>query len=400
MTARDPRRVRRAEVYKAGRPAATLTRNDLGVSFAYEPGYDGPPVAHTLPVGARVDVVGSGLPAFFAGLLPEGRRLNALRRSVKTSADDDLSLLLAIGEDTVGDVAVVPEGQEPVSVTPWVSSLEDLAGLDFSDLLAEAGFVDHVGLAGVQDKVSTGMVTLPLAVGASAGIIKLDPPDYPDAVVNESYFLSLARRLKLPVVGSTLVHDRNGRPGLLVARFDRLAEPGGKMRRLAVEDAGQLLGRYPADKYNVTSEEVTGAAAAACQASAVAVRSCFQQFTFAWLTGNGDLHAKNLSVLMDEHGEWRMAPLYDIPSTLPYGDLSAALTLHGATQGLTRKRFLQFADTIGLPARAAESALEDVLRSTEPMLGELSDGRLPWNDNLRKSIVRQLTRRRTDLLAS
>ena len=43
-------------------------------------------------------------------LLPEGRRLGALRRAVKTSADDELSLLLAVGADAIGDVQVVPSG--------------------------------------------------------------------------------------------------------------------------------------------------------------------------------------------------------------------------------------------------------------------------------------------------
>lgn len=38
---------------------------------------------------------------------------------------------------------------------------------------------------------------------------------------------------------------------------------------------------------------------------------------FAWLTGNGDLHAKNVSVLQ-QAGEWRIAPIYDAPPTVPY----------------------------------------------------------------------------------
>ena len=37
---------------------------------------------------------GRGVPAYFAGLLPEGRRLSGLRRALKTSADDELSLLV------------------------------------------------------------------------------------------------------------------------------------------------------------------------------------------------------------------------------------------------------------------------------------------------------------------
>jgi serine/threonine protein kinase HipA of HipAB toxin-antitoxin module len=56
------------------------------------------------PVGA--------VPPFFAGLLPEGRRLSALRAAVKSSGDDELSLLLAVGGDTVGDIEILPEGAD------------------------------------------------------------------------------------------------------------------------------------------------------------------------------------------------------------------------------------------------------------------------------------------------
>ncbi len=50
------------------------------------------------------------LPPFFSGLLPAGRRLTALRSAVKTSADDELTLLLAVGADTIGDVQILPHG--------------------------------------------------------------------------------------------------------------------------------------------------------------------------------------------------------------------------------------------------------------------------------------------------
>ena len=75
--------VERAIVRKAGHIAATLTRGCDGVTFAYVDGYAGPPVATTLPVDAPPVVTQPGqLPAFFTGLLPEGRRLTALRQSV------------------------------------------------------------------------------------------------------------------------------------------------------------------------------------------------------------------------------------------------------------------------------------------------------------------------------
>jgi len=97
------RNVERADVFKSGARAAILTRTDGGVQFRYLPDWisaGNPPVATTLPVtGDPVLRPGGVLPAYFTGLLPEGRRLGALRRAVKTSADDELTLLLAVGAD-------------------------------------------------------------------------------------------------------------------------------------------------------------------------------------------------------------------------------------------------------------------------------------------------------------
>lgn len=71
--------VTRADVYKAGELAAHLSRLETGsVVFSYSSDWiadGGDPVASTLPVTAE-DIVttGGAVPAFFAGLLPEGRR--------------------------------------------------------------------------------------------------------------------------------------------------------------------------------------------------------------------------------------------------------------------------------------------------------------------------------------
>jgi hypothetical protein len=85
---------------RSGRLAVALPRDAAGLPTTAD------------PVPRR----GGALPAFFTGLLPEGRRLGALRRAVKTSADDELSLLLAVGGDAVGDVQVVPAGALPDTV--------------------------------------------------------------------------------------------------------------------------------------------------------------------------------------------------------------------------------------------------------------------------------------------
>lgn len=89
-------------------------------------------------------------------LLPEGVRLFALKDRTKTSLEDELTLLLAVGHDCVGNVAVVPEGEDPdllpVEPLPY----------DVDDLFARAQAAeDPTGLSGVQEKISSAMLEVP-----------------------------------------------------------------------------------------------------------------------------------------------------------------------------------------------------------------------------------------------
>lgn len=138
------------------------------------------------------------LPPFFTGLLPEGRRLTALRQDVGTSADDEFSLLLAVGTNLIGDVTVVPQGTSPAPASPLIES----EGFSFAALRSDLGMVDRVGLPGVQEKASGAMISLPATIGGVDAIVKLDPPECPHAVENEQHFLTLARGLRQPVVAS------------------------------------------------------------------------------------------------------------------------------------------------------------------------------------------------------
>lgn len=399
----DPRRVAEADVLVDGVLAATLRRRDGIVEFAYLPEHldrGGTPVATTLPLtDAPVRTVGGAVPPFFSGLLPEGRRLTALRSAVKTSADDELSLLLAVGGDPVGNVQILPAGTDPDTPAATDSSPEvtekDWADVDFPDL-AQASGVDPGALAGVQDKVSGRMLTLPLVHGGRFHLLKLDPPEYPHVVENEAFFLGLARtRLRHPVVAAEVVHDREGRSGLLVTRFDRVATGSG-VRRLAVEDAAQLLARYPADKYAVSTEALLSRVGEVAPARLPAVRAVLQQVAWAWLTGNGDLHAKNVSLVRD--AEWRVAPIYDIPSTLPYGDHRLALTVAGRDDSLSRKRFLTLAEGAGLPRRAAERTLDEILTATADLGDRLPDS-FPMPPHVLRDMRRILARRHDALAA-
>ena len=386
-------------MYNRGRLAARLTRVDGGVQFAYLPGHldgAGPAVASTLALDDRPVVTARGaVPPFFAGLLPEGRRLTNLRRAVKTSADDDLSLLVAVGGDPVGDVQVLPRGVEPSEQPALVEVNRSFAEVTFTDVLEQAGVVDPHALAGVQDKASARMLSVPVAQRGRRFILKIDPPEYPHVVVNEAYFIRCARAARFPVVEATVVHDATGRPGLLVSRFDRVLDDTGNAVSLAVEDAAQVLGLYPADKYLVSAETAANALADLCAARVVAARELFRQLCFAWVTGNGDVHAKNLSVLAGPTGEWRVSPAYDLPSTLPYGDSTMALTIGGRSDGLSRRILLALAADLGIPESAAVRVVDAVLAATAGIADDVAAGVVPLPKHRLRTWERSLRHRRS-----
>jgi serine/threonine-protein kinase HipA len=91
-----------------------------------------------------------------------------------------------------------------------------------------------------------------------------------------------------------------------------------------VEDACQVLGRWPGDKYVISTEEAITGLARCCRAPGVAALELYRLLVFAYLSGNGDLHAKNLAILRDDRGEWRVTPAYDLPSSAVYGDRTMA----------------------------------------------------------------------------
>ena len=384
-----------ADVWKAGRLAARLTRTPDGVVFAYADGYDGPAVATTLPV-TRESVLrpGGAVPAYFTGLLPEGRRLGALRRAVKTSADDELSLLLAVGADTIGDVQVVPIGSAPTTAPARVQ-LEPDTPFSFSDLLLDLDLrPDRRGLAGVQPKASTVMINVPATRAGQQYLLKLEPPEYPGLVANEDVFLRAAVLGGLSAAEATVLRDAAQVPGLLVLRFDRPTQAG-QVVHLAAEDGCQVLGRPPADKYTVGYAAVFAALAACCDARPLALRTLLAQLTFAILTGNGDAHAKNFSILAQPDGEWRVSPAYDVPSSQPYGDLTLAMPVNARRTDVSAKDLLALAASLGLPEVAAKRVLQSATERVEAWLPLLAE--LPYDQGKTAKLVRVVKQRRARL---
>ena len=392
--------VERADIYKAGEHAATLVRVPEGVEFRYLPAWletGRAPVATSLPLTSDPFITpGGALPSYFAGLLPEGRRLGVLRRAVKTSADDELTLLLAVGADAVGDVQAVPDGARPAEVPPRIA-IDDINRTTFAELLDELGVqAQRSALPGVQDKTSAAMINLPVSRAGERAILKLNPVgEFPHLVENEAFFLEAARRSGLTVPHHELVADRDGGYGLLVRRFDRVTVDG-RLRALAVEDGCQVTDRPPADKYRLGAARVFAALSSVCDAPAVAGRDFVRQLAFAFLTGNGDAHAKNFSVLQDISGEWRASPVYDVPCSQLYGDNTMALTVGGRTDaGLGADEFVALGTQLEVPERAIRRVLDDLADRADRWLPDLD--RLPFDQGRIRKLRRVIDHRRQRL---
>ncbi|GAA1267614.1 hypothetical protein GCM10009589_21030 [Arthrobacter pascens] len=130
-----------------------------------------------------------------------------------------------------------------------------------------------------------------------------------------------------------------------------------------------------------------------CKAPLVAVRNLYLQFLFAWLTGNGDLHAKNVAVLGGRGKVFSAAPIYDVPCTLLYGDDTMALPLAGKTKNLRSRHWAEFADSIGLPVRAAASANSIALAAAAGIDLDV----LPFGGSVLRGSQRELRFRRAEL---
>lgn len=380
-----------ADVYKGQFPAATLERRRESVFLAYLADYIGDPIARTLPVRAEPYVAPAGqLPAYLTGLLPEGRRLTALRRSLKVSADDELSLLLAVGADTIGDIRVVSAGTAPSEPDPIVDGWEDvdLAALFAHSIDAE---YDRLAIPGVQDKVSGRMVSFPAATGEGPVIIKLNPPEYRDLVRNEAAMLDAAAATGLyRVPAHALVTDAHGNEGLVVTRFDREGS-----RRLPVEDGCQALARYPADKYNLDTIDVISGLSDWCSAPVVARLQLLARFLLSYLVGDGDMHARNLAIYQATSGLWEPTPVYDLVCTALYNDSTLAAPLNGgqSVRELGRRRFIEVAGELGVPPVAVEGMLNRyvpvIAAAAAEGLSSPSFGSFPTRRKVERMLVRR-----------
>ncbi|OCJ63284.1 toxin HipA [Agrobacterium tumefaciens] len=309
--------------------------------------------------------VARALPSFFANLLPEDKLREAMERhhSGSVRAGNDFDLLAALGSDLPGAVRIVPsEGS--------VARNEGL-----TPPRPKARF----SLAGVQMKLSVikntgkgGGLTIPLGDEQGSYIAKFPSTSFPSVSENEFANLALAEAIGMDVPERELVEQSlfEGIPEefetlsdgkvLLVKRFDRVA--GGE--RIHIEDFAQVFGVYPSRKYEGASYHDIAVAIGVAVSSAAALEFV-RRLALAVLTGNGDMHLKNWSLIYYGKGNKpALAPVYDVLSTVPYIPSDAmALSLAGERpfKAMNAQRWKVFAHRARLPEAAVLKAVTETV---------------------------------------
>lgn len=145
---------------------------------------------------------------------------------------------------------------------------------------------------------------------------------------------------------------------LLVRRFDREASGA----RVHMEDFAQVFGRYPSEKYAGAAYHNI-AAALNSGVSFDAAIEFVRRLALTALTGNGDMHLKNWSLLYPGDGRTpTLSPVYDVLSTIPYIPKDGmALSLAGekSFKALTQERWRSFANRSRLPEGAVMTAVAE-----------------------------------------
>ncbi len=398
----DARFVEEAYVFRKDEIIGKLSRTKIGAVFSFTNyGPDAPALSYTMPAAKeKYEIQGYNLHPFFAGLLPEGLRLHAIRQAIKTSEDDLFSLLLASGSDTIGDISL---SYERTATPPRPSTVYSLQEISFEELFSTSilknGPQDDFAVAGVQPKVSAAMISMPVRLKRKHRhyILKLTPKEFPHLIENEAFFMLMAADCGIKVASSALVTDKHLVKGLLVERFDRRYDKAtDTIIKLHQEDACQILDRYPADKYRLSFREIIDGLSRWVSTPIVEVAKLLRLKAFSYLIGNGDLHAKNISVYDDPlTGHTSLTPAYDIVSTYLYGDTKMALMLEGRDDNLKRRDFISCGERFEVRATVVQRLIDEVLMKAQAWIPRF--GEIGFNEKEVHSLQQLVLKRAKDL---
>jgi serine/threonine-protein kinase HipA len=334
---------RQLAVLLGGQVAGTLTQGsggtlELDYDDAYRESVNALPVSLSMPLSDRTHR-GAVVRAFCQGLLPDNETvLERWARDFRVSAGNPFALLSHVGEDCAGAVQFVPADEIEALLEHRGSVLllsDEQIGERLRALRRDpaAWHLDGTGqfsLAGAQAKTALyfgdGHWGEPSGAVPTTHILKPAIAGFDDHDLNEHLCLTAARIIGLRSANSRVLSFA-GERAIVVERYDRVPAARGQVLRIHQEDMCQALGVPPSAKYQSeggpTPEQIIDLLRSEVSPNAVAepeVDRFVDAVALNWLLAGTDAHAKNYSILMVP-GQTRLAPLYDVASSLPYDDM-------------------------------------------------------------------------------
>ncbi len=366
-----------------------------------------PLLSLSLPVSSRRYTQGIVRP-FLDNLLPEGESRKSIARDVHVPERDTYGLIRTLGRDCAGAVVVQPmESAAPPA--PTTTTAEPL-GQDEIDVLVRdlkgaplgVGGRVRISLAGMQEKVvltrmPDGSWGRPVDGTPSTHILKPEVTAFPNTVENEAFCMRVAKHLGLDVafVETTTI---GGRKLIVVERYDRVVATDGTVRRIHQEDFCQATGVAPETKYEGDGGPSLLRIAGILRdfAAPDSLERLLEAVTVNALIGNGDAHAKNLSLLHTGDGALTLAPLYDLMCTLYYGDDRLAMYIDNIhrTNRLTVERIVNEAVRWGMSRDRATEVVVDLLEETPVAIAASRDETQGVPEDIVSTIENQLARLR------
>lgn len=343
-------------IYVGDHLAGHLIREPERYVFEYLAGYDGPAVFLGWDI-AQQHREWKDFPPAFDGLLPEGVLLDQLLAKHKLDKSDKWGQLQAVGRDLTGFVSALPFGDDEAPIGKWtpgkkprrrvaIDPPESALTYTSAELVAYHGKHKlRMSLSGVQPKVSAVFSRkescFKIVETNGSYILKPSPQAFPGAAENEALTMKLAKAagLDVPLCGWLRAKDSAG--VFWIERFDRWGT--GNRNRVRCEDFCQILGVPASWKYLGNLETLARVVREQCSNPRLQLVHLFHRVLFCWISGNGDMHLKNWSLV--ENGSLiELAPAYDLLNTriLINDEEESALSLEDRKSGWDRSLLVDY----------------------------------------------------------
>ncbi|MCY3702110.1 MAG: type II toxin-antitoxin system HipA family toxin [Rhodospirillales bacterium] len=173
----------------------------------------------------------------------------------------------------------------------------------------------------------------------------------------EYAYASMARAAGI-TISECRLHHEDGRSHFMTKRFDR--DPGGRKLHM------QSLGAMQHFDFNDPSAYSYEQAVMTIQDLRLGMRAIEEQYrraVFNVIARNQDDHVKNISFLMDQSGQWSLAPAYDVAYAYSPHDTwtrEHQMSLAGRRNDFGRDDLIHFAEMVGVKKRKALKILDQV----------------------------------------